>query len=74
MSRGGKRLVNSQFLTYFLQSKIIELFPIIGDDRMWDSKLANDVSLDEVCAFCLSDHGEWFCLYSLGEIIDCHDG
>ena len=66
--------MDSKFLTHFLQSRIVKLFPVIGDDRIWDFKLANDVSLDKVHAFCLSDCGEWFCLYLLGEIINRHNG
>ena len=50
------------------------MFPIIGDDRMWDSESGDDVSLDEVHALRLGDRGEWFCSYPLGEIIDRHNG
>ena len=41
---------------------------------MWDSKLADDVSPDEVRIFFLSDRGKWFCFYPLGETIERHNG
>ena len=66
--------MNSKFLTHLLQGRIVELFPIIGDDRVWDSEPADYVSPDEVYALCLGDHGEWFCFYPFGEVIDFHDG
>ena len=66
--------MDSKFLTHLLQGKIVELFPIINDNRVWDSKLVDDVSLDEVCAFCLNDRQEWFGFYLFGEVIDYHDG
>ena len=65
--------MNSKFLSHLLHSRIVELFPIIGDDRMWDSESIDDVPLDKVCVLCLCDRGEWLCLYLLGEVIDRHD-
>ena len=41
---------------------------------MWNSELVDDVPPDKVCALCFGDHGEWFCLYPHGEIIDRHNG
>ena len=65
--------MDSKFLTHLIQSKIVELFPIISDDRAWDSESTNDVPLDKVCELCIDDSGERLCLYPLGEIIDRHD-
>ena len=66
--------MNSKFLTHLLQGKIVKLFLIVGDDNVWDSKPADNVSLDEVCVLCLSDRGEWLCFNPFGEVTDCHDG
>ena len=49
------------------------MFPIVSVDLMWDSELANDVPLDEVCALCLDDRRDWFCVHPFGEIIDRYD-
>ena len=49
--------VDSKFLAHLLQSKIVELFFVVSDDRVWDSKLADDVSPYEVHALLLYDHG-----------------
>ena len=66
--------MDSKFLAYLLHSRIVELFSIVSDDQVWDSKPIDDVSPDEVRALCLCDYGEWFCFYPFGEIIDCHNG
>ena len=49
------------------------MFPIIDDDRMWDSESAYDVPPDKICALCLGDREEWLCFYPLGEIINRHN-
>ena len=41
---------------------------------MWDSKLADNVSPDEVYVFRLSDYREWFSLHPFGEVLDRHNG
>ena len=41
---------------------------------MWDSILADNVSLDEIHAFHLDDHGERYGLHPLGEVADHHNG
>ena len=74
MTRGGEQLVDSKFLAHLPQSKIVELLSIVSDDQVWDSKLVDDVSPDEVHAFHLYDHGERFFLYPLDEIIDRQNG
>ena len=65
--------MDSKFLAHLLQSRIVKLFFDISDDRVQDSKPADDVSPDEVCALYLCDREEWFCFYLLSEIINCHN-
>ena len=62
--------MDSKFLAHLPQDKIVELLPIVGDDRVWDSKSADNVFLDEVRALGLSDRREWFGLHPLGEIFN----
>ena len=65
--------MNLKLLTHFLQSRVVELFPIISDDQMWDSKSADDVPPYEICVFGFGDYGERLCFYPLSEVIDLYD-
>ena len=61
-------------MAYLSQGKFVELFPIFGDNRVWDSKPTDNVSSDEVRALDLGDCGGWFGLHPLGEIVNRYNG
>ena len=50
------------------------MLPIVGDDRVRNSKLTDNVLPNKVCAFGFSDCGQWLGLYPLGEVINYNDG
>ena len=60
----------TQFPAHLLQSGVVKLLSIVGHDGMWDTKSADYVLPDEVCAFRLGDGGQGFNFDPFGEIID----
>ncbi|KAH9303583.1 hypothetical protein KI387_007987, partial [Taxus chinensis] len=46
-----KHKLNAEGVTKFLQGFIFELFAVISDEVMWDTKAIDDVMIDELTYF-----------------------
>lgn len=59
--------------TEVLESLVVELAPIIGDDGPGNSKLANDQFSNKVLNLDLSYLSEGFDFDPFGEVVNCYD-
>jgi hypothetical protein len=69
MSNRGIANLDAKIFTVTLEGTASKLGPIVGDDPIWDPKLAYD-GHDEFHCGLLIDFDHWGCFRSLGELVD----
>ena len=60
----------AEFGDEFLKGEVCELGPVVGDYRLWDTKMSEDISFVEGKDVLGGDLGQSFGFYPLGEVVD----
>ena len=69
MTRRGEMMRDGKVRVELLESIIIELFGVVRDDDLGNSKLTDDVLPNKIFSVPLCDFGECLYIYPLCEVV-----